>query len=178
MDMQKEREEFEAWFGNTICDLWCADNREVQMAWEAWQAAKAESHKSASLYQWEINHLAAANQQLRGYAAKASAVPDGFILVDKSKINTFWQDDDEPENFCDRESDFDCLGDYIDLGDIMTIKKHDQALVSTETLYGTWFADAIDPSAKANFFVGTHAECLAIVKKNKAMIEAAQEQGQ
>lgn len=53
MDLNKERAAFEGWFGNTICDLWCADNREVQMAWEAWQAAKA------------------------------SAVPDGYVLVPK-----------------------------------------------------------------------------------------------
>jgi len=75
MDMNKEREAFEAWLkslnenGRTTYFL----GQESTVAWEAWQAAKAESHKSASLYQWEINHLAAANQQLRDYAAKASA---------------------------------------------------------------------------------------------------------
>ena len=52
-------------------------------AWKAWQAAKAESHKSASLYQLEINHLASANQQLRDYVAKSQAVPEGFVLVPK-----------------------------------------------------------------------------------------------
>ncbi len=59
------------------------DTESINMAWSAWKAAKAESHKSASLYQWEINHLAAANQQWRGYAAKAQAVPEGFVLVPK-----------------------------------------------------------------------------------------------
>lgn len=53
MDMQKEREEFEAWFGNTICDLWCADNREVQMAWEAWQAAKADAEREFNNFLFE-----------------------------------------------------------------------------------------------------------------------------
>lgn len=104
--------------------------------------------------------------------AKAQAVHDGFVVVPKENISCFWQDNDEPENFCSNESDFDCLGDYIDLGEIMEINKFTQAHVNKEKLFGTWFAEAIDPSEKANFFVGTHAECLEIVAKNKAMIEA------
>ena len=105
-------------------------------------------------------------------AAKAQAVPEGFVLVPKENISCYWQDNDEPENFCSNESDFDCLGDCIDLGEIMEINKFTQAHVNKEILFGTWFAEAIDPSEKANFFVGAHAECLEIVAKNKAMIEA------
>ena len=105
-------------------------------------------------------------------AAKSQAVPEGFVLVPKENISCYWQDNDEPENFCSNESDFDCLGDCIDLGEIMEINKFTQAHVNKEILFGTWFAEAIDPSEKANFFVGTHAECLEIVAKNKAMIEA------
>ena len=99
-------------------------------------------------------------------------VPEGFVLVPKENISCYWQDNDEPENFCSNESDFDCLGDCIDLGEITEINKFTQAHVNKEILFGTWFAEAIDPSEKANFFVGTHAECLEIVAKNKAMIEA------
>ena len=108
----------------------------------------------------------------KGWLAKAQAVPEGFVLVPKENISCYWQDNDEPENFCSNESDFDCLGDCIDLGEIMEINKFTQAHVNKEILFGTWFAEAIDPSEKANFFVGTHAECLEIVAKNKAMIEA------
>jgi len=104
--------------------------------------------------------------------AKAQAVPEGFVLVPKENISCYWQDNDEPENFCSNESDFDCLGDCIDLGEIMEINKFTQAHVNKEILFGTWFAEAVDPTEKANFFVGTHAECLEIVAKNKAMIEA------
>ena len=104
--------------------------------------------------------------------AKAQELPEGFVLVPKENISCYWQDNDEPENFCSNESDFDCLGDCIDLGEIMEINKFTQAHVNKEILFGTWFAEAIDPSEKANFFVGTHAECLEIVAKNKAMIEA------
>ena len=117
-----------------------------------------------------------ANDSLRIWqAAKAQAVPEGFVLVPKENISCYWQDNDEPENFCSNESDFDCLGDCIDLGEIMEINKFTQAHVNKEILFGTWFAEAIDPSEKANFFVGTHAECLEIVAKNKAMIEAQEQ---
>ena len=106
---------------------------------------------------------------------QAQSVPEGFVLVPKENISCYWQDNDEPENFCSNESDFDCLGDCIDLGEIMEINKFTQAHVNKEILFGTWFAEAIDPSEKANFFVGTHAECLEIVAKNKAMIEAQEQ---
>ncbi|WEE38619.1 hypothetical protein [Acinetobacter sp. TAC-1] len=105
----------------------------------------------------------------------AKATPEGFVLVPKENISCYWQDNDEPENFCSNESDFDCLGDCIDLGEIMEINKFTQAHVNKEILFGTWFAEAIDPSEKANFFVGTHAECLEIVAKNKAVIEAQEQ---
>ena len=108
-------------------------------------------------------------------SAKSQAVPEGFVLVPKENISCYWQDNDEPENFCSNESDFDCLGDCIDLGEIMEINKFTQAHVNKEILFGTWFAEAINPSEKANFFVGTHAECLEIVAKNKAMIEAQEQ---
>ena len=105
----------------------------------------------------------------------AKAIPEGFVVVPKENIFCYWQDNDEPENLCSNESDFDCLGDCIDLGEIMEITKFTQAHVNKEILFGTWFAEAIDPSEKANFFVGTHAECLEIVAKNKAMIEAQEQ---
>lgn len=107
--------------------------------------------------------------------AKAQAIPDGFVLVPKENIFCYWQDNDEPENLCSNESDFDCLGDLIDLGEIMEINKFTQARVDKEKLFGTWFAEAINPSEKANFFVGTHAECMEILAKNKAMIEAQEQ---
>ena len=131
---------------------------------------------------FSLKEQASGNMDLHSYvyefanaieqAVKAKAVPEGFVVVPKENISCYWQDNDEPENFCSNESDFDCLGDCIDLGEIMEINKFTQAHVNKEILFGTWFAEAIDPSEKANFFVGTHAECLEIVAKNKAMIEA------
>ena len=106
MDLLKEREAFEKAFAQTEfyrnkADLYSLladiDDKsfdffrksgfgdysigEAQAAWSAWQASKLESHKQAALYQSEINHLAQANQQWREKAAKAQAVPNGFVLV-------------------------------------------------------------------------------------------------
>ena len=89
MDLQKEREAFEDWAAFNGMGLYVypslnkyADT-DTEAAWKAWQAAKAESHKSASIYQLEINHLAQANHQWREKAAKSQAVPEGFVLVPK-----------------------------------------------------------------------------------------------
>ena len=150
MDLQKEREAFEkecrllCYKGNMVMSNLGSfyNNEQTNWMWQMWLSAKAQ------------------------------AVPEGFVLVPKENISCYWQDNDEPENFCSNESDFDCLGDCIDLGEIMEINKFTQAHVNKEILFGTWFAEAIDPSEKANFFVGTHTECLEIVAKNKAMIEA------
>lgn len=135
----------------------------------------------AKLYQAckERDLTIAEREYLKGardaWQAKAQAVPEGFVVVPKENIFCYWQDNDEPENLCSNESDFDCLGDLIDLGEIMEINKFTQAHVDKEKLFGTWFAEAINPSEKANFFVGTHAECMEILAKNKAMIEAQEQ---
>ena len=131
------------------------------------------------LIEWDEEYSEALNEINSSWctwqAAKAQAVPDRFVLVPKENIFCYWQDNDEPENLCSNESDFDCLGDLIDLGEIMEINKFTQAHVNKEKLFGTWFAEAINPSEKANFFVGTHAECMEILAKNKAMIEAQEQ---
>lgn len=97
-----------------------------------------------------------------------------FMVVPKDKLHIFWQDDDEPENFCNSEANFNCLGDGLQINDIIVINKYHQAEIKTEKLYGTWFTEATDPSQRANFHVGTYGECLEIVAKNKAMIKASE----
>ena len=71
-------------------------------------------------------------------AAKTQAVPKGFVLVPKENISCYWQDNDEPENFCNSSNDWDCLGDGIDKDQIMIVNKHTQANISTEKFYGAW----------------------------------------
>lgn len=121
------------------------DTEVINVAWEVWQASKKQ------------------------------ATPEGFVLVPKDQITCFWQDNDEPENFCNSPSDFDSLGDCIDLGDIMQINKHTQVNIGTEKLYGTWVADAGNPleRSRSKFFVGTENECEEIVLENERVFEEA-----
>ena len=159
MDIQKERKAFQNF---------CEQNFDVERHEQTYFDEQTQSYENDLGECTESINMAWSAWR----AAKSQAVPEGFVLVPKENISCYWQDNDEPENFCSNESDFDCLGDCIDLGEIMEINKFTQAHVNKEILFGTWFAEAIDPSEKANFFVGTHAECLEIVAKNKAMIEA------
>ena len=162
MDIQKERESFQKF---------CEENFDFERHEQTYFDEQTQCYENDIGEDTESINMAWATWQ----AAKAQAVPEGFVLVPKENISCYWQDNDEPENFCSNESDFDCLGDCIDLGEIMEINKFTQAHVNKEILFGTWFAEAIDTSEKANFFVGTHAESLEIVAKNKAMIEAQEQ---
>ncbi|MDV7668588.1 hypothetical protein R4642_10085 [Acinetobacter baumannii] len=69
--------------------------------------------------------------------AKAQAVPDTHVLVEKSKISTWWQDADEPENFANTtEQLFEMISEseiYTD--DMLVVEKHVQAQLSTQKLY-------------------------------------------
>ncbi|PJG67888.1 hypothetical protein CVD09_03555 [Acinetobacter seifertii] len=69
--------------------------------------------------------------------AKAQAVPDTHVLVKKSKISTWWQDADEPENFASTEEQLIGLiaESEIYLDDILVVEKHVQAQLSTQKLY-------------------------------------------
>ncbi|MCJ0928302.1 hypothetical protein MTX11_09975 [Acinetobacter lwoffii] len=117
MDIQKEREAFDAYFKDKYPELHKGvfdengDDRAIigySFALSAWQAAKAQ------------------------------AVPEGFVLVPKENISCFWQDNDEPENFCNSNNDWDCLGDGIEKDQIMIVNKHTQAHISTEKFFGVW----------------------------------------
>ncbi|MFX7404503.1 hypothetical protein ABTJ08_18865 [Acinetobacter baumannii] len=102
--------------------------------------------------------------------AKANAVPKGSILVTESEIDTFWQDDEEPENCVNKEKDFNCLGDCLDIEDIISITKQRYAYISAEKVYGTWVAKFEAGELKKDyFFVGSQKECEEIVESNKAL---------
>ena len=116
MDLQKEREAFEkecrllCYKGNMVMSNLGSfyNNEQTNWMWQMWLSAKAQ------------------------------AVPEGFVLVPKDKISHFYQDNDEPENFCNSSNDWDCLGDGIDKDQIMIVNKHTQANISTEKFYGAW----------------------------------------
>jgi len=99
----------------------------------------------------------------------ASAQRDGYKLVPVADINEFYQDDVEPEIFCERESDFDSLGDCTELDEIMTVNKYTSARLKKETLYGVWCGC----EKKAPYFKETEFKLFSNVDDaRKAMIGA------
>ena len=135
------------------------------------QAAKAESHKSASLYQLEINHLASANQQLRDYAAKASAVPDGFVLVAKKSVEHWYLDEgeslwmDEPDNWlCD-----------MDVGDVQEVEHKEYIVTESNTLYATKVWDGENQAVSSWEFFSSKDDAEKAAEYCKAMIEAQEQ---
>ena len=109
---------------------------------------------------------------LRAKRVKAQAMPEGFVLVEKSKVRTWYQDDDEPENFCNSESDLDCLGDCLDDDDIIAVNIHESAHISTRKVFGVWKSNSPTDIQSKFILVDSHEEAEKIVASNKAMIEA------
>jgi len=110
--MKTERELFEEW----IRSVWLVD--------ATWDESKNTYNESRVHCMWS--------------AWCASAQRDGYKLVPVADINEFYQDDVEPEIFCEHESDFDSLGDCTELDEIMIVNKYTSARLKKETLYGVW----------------------------------------
>ena len=92
MDFQKEKEAFEAWFESRY------DAHFMQFALDL--DFYVDKHTQTCWEAWQV---------------KAQAVPEGFVLVPKENISCYWQDNDEPENFCNSSNDWDCLGEGMDI---------------------------------------------------------------
>lgn len=84
--------------------------------------------------QQELESLKAQLEELEAELLKHQS--DDYVLVKKDKIDVFWQDDDEPENFCSREEDLNVLAEACDVGDIMVINETHTAHIKTEKLFG------------------------------------------
>lgn len=101
--------------------------------------------------------------------AKDHNLPKGSVLIVEDQIKTMWQDNEEPENCVNKEKDFNCLGDCLDIEDIISITKQRYAYISAEKVYGTWVAKFEAGELKDYFFVGSQKECEEIVESNKAL---------
>ncbi len=102
--------------------------------------------------------------------AKDHNLPKGSVLIVEDEIKTMWQDNEEPENCVNKEIDFNCLGDCLDIEDISSITKQRYAYISAEKVYGTWVAKFEAGELKKDyFFVGSQKECEEIVEENKSL---------
>lgn len=170
MDIQKEKNAF---LGVYVC--YQGDSREIQFNEETDQFMWRKNNVSDS----EVEYVHLMNQ--RWYAwlecakSKANAVPDGFVLVEKSKVHTWYQDDESPENYCHSESDLDCLGDCLDDDDIITVNIHESAHISTRKVFGVWKSNSPTDIQSKFVLIDSRAEAEEIVTANKAMFKVQEQ---
>lgn len=136
-DLNKEREAFEEAYLSVG-----GKQRELELE-------DGEYTNSKSLLGWELWQI----------KAKAQAVPDTHLLVEKSKIETWWQDAEEPENFASRIEDMPSLGHYLTGDEIMEITEHHTIHLPSKTIYGVW----VNKDGDRSFCTGTLEECHALV---------------
>lgn len=143
MNLQKEREMFEAWVGSNGRNIECFSNGSyksmtLDKEWEAWQAAKAQ------------------------------AVPEGFVLVAKKSVEHWYLDEgeclwmDEPDNWlCD-----------MDVGDVQEVKHKEYIATESNTLYATKVWDDENQEVNSWEFFNSKDDAEKAAEYCKAMIEA------
>ena len=144
MDLQKEREAFEAWFESRYdahfmqfaLDLDMYADKHTQTCWEAWQAAKAN--------------------------------PKGFMVVPRKSIEHWYLDEgeslwmDEPDNWlCD-----------MDVGDVQEVKHKEYIVTESNTLYATKVWDGENQDVSSWEFFNSKDDAEKAAEYCKAMIEA------
>ncbi len=151
-DLNKEREAFEEAYLSVG-----GKQRELELE-------DGEYTNSKSLIGWELWQI----------KAKAQAVPDTHVLVEKSKIHKWYQDANEPESFSndDSEDGLRSLGDLIDDYGIMEVEIHESALISTKKAFGVWKSKSPTDICTNFVLVETLEEAEKILAGNKAMYES------
>lgn len=86
------------------------------------------------------------------------------IKYSKEKVEVFWQDNNEPENFADKESDIPIIGENYYFGDIVEINEFHQMHLLTKKKFGTW-----STGLNGKFFVGTKEECKQIILQGRGI---------
>lgn len=147
MDLQKEREAFEAWFESRYdahfmqfaIDLDMYADKHTQTCWEAWQAAKA--------------------------------IPEGFVVVPRKSIEHWYLDEgeclwmDEPDNWlCD-----------MDVGDVQEVEHKEYIVTESNTLYATKVWDGENQNVSSWEFFNSKDDAEKAAEYCKAMIEAQEQ---
>lgn len=172
-DLNKEREAFEAWF--TTTDVYTRISHQVEMC------GSGRHQDIFTVFQrddWREENYAQVSVMASWLAwqekAKAQAVPETHVLVEKSKIHKWYQDANEPESFSndDSEDGLRSLGDLIDDYGIMEVEIHESALISTKKAFGVWKSKSPTDICTNFVLVETLEEAEKILADNKAMYES------
>lgn len=151
MDIQKERELFlahmrsigSAGFMFELDEDGNFDDMSMAYAWSAWQAAKA------------------------------NAVPEGFVLAEKAKIESWYLDEnegmytDEPDNFLHE----------LEIGEVQAVERKEYLIVSNKTLYAArpWDKDSQEVDCWQFYNTKEEADQVAADCEKQWSAEEAQE---
>ena len=101
-------------------------------------------------------------------AAKAQAIPDGFVVVPKKSVEHWYLDDgeslwmDEPDNWlCD-----------MDVGDVQEVEHKEYIVTESNTLYATKVWDGENQAVGSWEFFNSKDDAEKAAEYCKAMIEA------
>lgn len=106
--------------------------------------------------------------------AAAEEVPDGFALVKVANVKTWYQDCDEPENWCNNDNELDVLGDCIDDDDIIAVNIIKDCVISSVQKFGVWKIQMIDEHGdihKTFMLADSREDAEKVVQRNQAAKE-------
>ncbi|MFK6102853.1 hypothetical protein ABTE01_03600 [Acinetobacter baumannii] len=153
-DLNKERELYMAAKARIEKEeFFCRD-------WDLWKAC-------AELKQAEINELRAELEK-----AKAKAVPEGYVLVEKKNTEDWYLDEDEGMWF-DHDGIDNSLCD-LDAGQVQTIKHKEYLITESNTLFASKVWDEANEQIGFWEFFKTKEEAEEAATHCKAMIKASE----
>ena len=190
--MDNQEKEFESFKAAAQSKGWNIDGETTQNGyvfydgltsarWVGWQAAKADPINQPNQISISFDRFEELiNKAMNAVSKTEVAVPAGFVLVEKSQIKTWYQDDNEPENYCYEADSFDVLGDCLDHEDIIQVNKIEDTIIQTTPMFGVWKFKIIGGQVERDRFVlcQSEVEANAIRDEYRRMVGLkAQEQG-
>ena len=155
-DMKEQRQAFDEWHYNQY--LLENPNIDTSSAKYIYDYA----HKNVLVWQIRESHFTA------WQAAKAQAVPEGFVVVPRKSIEHWYLDEgeylwmDEPDNWlCD-----------MDVGDVQEVEHKEHIVTESNTLYATKVWDAENQDVSSWEFFNSKDDAEKAAEYCKAMIEA------
>ena len=127
------------------------------------------------LIEWDEEYSEALNEINSSWctwqAAKAQAIPDGFVVVPKKSVEHWYLDDgeslwmDEPDNWlCD-----------MDVGDVQEVEHKEYIVTESNILYATKVWDGENQAVSSWEFFNSKDDAEKAAEYCKAMIEAQEQ---
>ncbi|XZT15411.1 hypothetical protein ACT4Z3_09645 [Acinetobacter baumannii] len=161
LDLNKEREAFEAWIDSEFSE-------------DDWYC-EAASLKRIHNFQEETQSYYCGTENdmwMAWFEAKAQAVPEGYVLVEKKSTEDWYLDEDEGMWF-DHDGIDNSLCD-LDAGQVQAIKHKEYLITESNTLFATKVWDEANEQIGFWEFFKTKEEAEEAATHCKAMVEASE----